>query len=126
MEDTAPASEGAAYALARILAEHRGGDVVVLDLSVQAGWTDYFIIATATSGTHLRGLARFVDDSVSTLGLSRLNRHDTADEDEWILVDLGTIVVHLMTERARSFYELEKLWFLAPAAKIESPTGAGV
>ncbi|HUW40692.1 MAG TPA: ribosome silencing factor [Rectinemataceae bacterium] len=124
MEDTAVTSERAALELARILSEHRGGDVVVLDLSVQAGWTDYFVIATATSGTHLRGLARFVDDSAPALGLARLSRHSTADDDEWILVDFGTVVVHLMTERARSFYELEKLWFLAPATKIESPAGA--
>jgi ribosome-associated protein len=120
MADTAHNSGHAAFALAGLLADHRGADTVVLDLAIQAGWTDYFVITTATSGTHLRGLARFVDESLAALGLTRLGRPSFADDDEWIFIDLGTIVVHLMTERARAFYELEKLWFQAPASKIEA------
>jgi ribosome-associated protein len=122
MAGIASNSEGAAFELATLLAAHNGGDVVILDVSAQAGWTDRFVIATATSSAHLRGLVRFIDDEVARLGLQRLGkRANLADDDEWLLVDLGDIVVHVMTEGARSFYELEKLWFESPATKIEAP-----
>jgi ribosome-associated protein len=119
MEGIASNSRGPAFGIARILAEHSGGDVRILDLSNQAGWTDFFVIATASSGTHLRSLARFADECAMQLGLARLNRAAVADDDEWALADFGTIVVHVMTERARAFYELEKLWFQAESTKIE-------
>jgi ribosome-associated protein len=112
----------AALAIAKTLALHNGEDVVVLDMSVHSGWTDRFVIATATSSAHLRGLERFIDDEAGRLGLDRLHRKSLADDDEWLLVDLGSIVVHVMTHAARSFYELEKLWFLAPATTVTSTT----
>ena len=121
MADTAPSSAASALALASALAEHKGGDVVILDVAAQAGWTDFFVIATATSSTHLRGLARSLDEASAQLGLRRLGRGSLADDDEWLLVDLGTIVVHVMTEAARSFYELEKLWFESPATRVAAP-----
>jgi ribosome-associated protein len=124
MADIARTSDETALALARILADHNGADVVVLDVAEQAGWTDRFVIATATSSAHLRGLARFVDEELARLGLARLNRSSFSEDDEWLLVDLGAIVVHIMTERARSFYELEKLWFQSPATKV-GPTSGG-
>jgi ribosome-associated protein len=119
MADIARDSGAVALALAETLAGHNGGEVVVLDVAEQAGWTDRFVIATATSTAHLRGLARFVDEELGKLGLSRINRSSLSDDDEWMLVDLGSVVVHVMTERARSFYELEKLWFQSAATKVE-------
>ena len=77
------------------------------------------MIATATSLAHLRGLARFIDEELPGLGLARLRRGSAADDDEWLLIDLGGIIVHLMTESARSFYELEKLWFQSPAVRVD-------
>jgi ribosome-associated protein len=112
-------SSAIALSLAEILAGHGGGDVVMLDVAEQAGWTDRFVIATATSTAHLRGLARFVDEGLAKHGLARLNRSSLSDDDEWLLIDLGPVVVHVMTERARSFYELEKLWFQSQATKVE-------
>lgn len=117
-----PNSQDRALELARLLAEHKGGDCVVLDVSRTSGWTDYFVIASATSSAHLRGLLRYVDEYVDKNGLSRLNTPKVADDEEWVLLDLGDIVVHLMTAQARSFYELEKVWFQAPATKVEAPS----
>ena len=121
MEGMSPNSRDAAFALARTLAEHKGGEVIVLDLATQAGWTDFFVIATATSGVHLRSLARYADERAAEAGLDRLNRPSIAEDDEWALADFGPVVVHVMTERARAFYELEKLWFQASATKVEAP-----
>ena len=125
MADTAPNSGAAALAIAQLLVNHGGADVVVLDVSAQAGWTDQFVIATATSSTHLRSLARFVDEEAPALGLERLHRSSLSDDDEWLLVDLASVVVHVMTTAARTFYELEKLWFQSPMTKIEGPGPTG-
>jgi ribosome-associated protein len=112
-------SRDAAFALARILADHKGGDVVVLDLAPCQGWTDFFLVATATSSAHLRGLTRAVDEWAHEAKVSYLTAPPrVADDEAWVLVDLGDIVIHLMTAEARAFYELEKLWFQATATQV--------
>jgi len=119
-----------AMELGKLLDEHKGGNVVVMDLRSLNSWTDFFVIATVTSNTHLGGLQRHVKDFVQEKGLEILRRSrkpeknagkDSADpysaelrSDEWCLLDLGSIVVHLMSPRLRSFYELERLWSSAP------------
>lgn len=111
-----------ALALAKSLADHKGGDVVLLDLEPCHAWTDFFVLATATSSAHLRGLALAVDEWAHAEGLTILNSPKIADDEAWVLLDLGDVVVHLMTQDARAFYELEKLWFQALATKVE-PSG---
>ncbi|MDR2618862.1 MAG: ribosome silencing factor [Treponema sp.] len=117
MKDTLPEAEdiaGMAVELGKLLSSHNGGDVAVMDMRELNFWTDFFVIATVTSITHQSGLERHVKDFSRDKGLPlrRSRRPDTADE--WCLLDLGTIVVHLMTSRSRSFYELERLWSSAP------------
>jgi ribosome-associated protein len=114
MNDTLQGAESSAVGLAKLLCDHRGGDVVVMDMRQLNFWTDFFIIATVTSGAHLLGLERHVKDYAlqNSLEFQRSRKPDT--EDEWCLIDLGDIVVHLMTPRSRSFYELERLWSSAP------------
>jgi ribosome-associated protein len=107
--------------LARVLAEHKGGDVLCLDLSPCQAWTDFFIVATAMSSTHLRGLARAIDEYAHGAKVDVLNAPKIADDEGWVLLDLGDVVVHLMTSDARAFYELEKLWFQAIATRVELP-----
>lgn len=102
----------AALALGRLLRDHKAGKVMVLDVSGVASWADYFIIATVTSSAHSSGLQRHVRESLKDLGLElRPTKRRIPDGDEWSLIDLGDIVVHLMTDTARAFYDLERLWF---------------
>jgi ribosome-associated protein len=77
-------------------------------------WTDFFVIATVTSSTHLSGLERHIKDYSRKAGIEPRRSRKPDIEDEWCLIDLGNIVVHLMTGRSRSFYELERLWSSAP------------
>jgi ribosome-associated protein len=107
-------------ALGVLLEEHRGLDVAALDLRGLNAWTDFFVIATVTSNTHQQGLERHIKDfchekGIDILRVSPQTRQRRSAErlildDEWRLIDLGAIVIHLMTEKARSFYELERLW----------------
>jgi ribosome-associated protein len=111
-----------ALALGALLASHNGGDVVVMDMRQLNFWTDFFIIATVSSGTHLSGLERHIREYCRERGMEpRRSRKPGGSaaaqapaEDEWCLLDLGGIVIHLMTGRTRSFYELERLWSQAP------------
>lgn len=104
-----------ARALAKIIAEHKGQNVVVMDLRPLNTWTDFFIISTVSSSTHQQGLQRHIKEFAQMEQIDILRRQRKAPaEDEWNLIDMGTIVVHLMTQKARSFYDLERLWSEAP------------
>jgi ribosome-associated protein len=102
-----------------LLQEHKGNDVAVLDLRDINNWTDFFIIATATSRTHMDGLERHIKEfcrekSIDIIGSSRRNT-----EDQWRIIDLGHCIVHLMTAESREFYDLERLW--RPVSRSVTP-----
>ena len=109
-----------AQELGKLLDEHKGGEVVVMDMRALNFWTDFFVIATVTSNTHLMGLERHIKDFAREKGVEILHRSRKPKNDgelrsdEWCLLDLGGIVIHLMTARTRSFFELERLWSTAP------------
>ncbi len=125
MEDTSrdkPSDEDMRVArLAGLIAAHKGRDTVSLDLRALNTWTDFFIISTVSSSTHLKGLMRHIKECLQQLGLETIHKHTAADEDEWSFIDCGDIVIHLMSERARAFYDLERLWFEAPARFFAEP-----
>ena len=111
-------TEELAVALAQLIQDHRGIDVVVLDMREHSSWTDFFIIATVTSGAHVQGLLRHIKEYARDRGIEILRNHRKATEDSWHYVDLGTLVIHLMTAASRSFYELERLWSTAPQIRL--------
>jgi ribosome-associated protein len=103
-----------AVELGKLLSASQGGEVVVLDMRNLNFWTDFFVIATASSGVHLAGMERHIKEYVQERGLDILHRSRKAETgDDWRLLDLGGIVIHLMTAKARAFYELERLWSAA-------------
>jgi ribosome-associated protein len=126
MEDTLRADDTVIYddqttalELAALIRDHRGEEVMVLDLREINHWTDFFVVATVTSNTHLQGLQRHIRDYAREKGIPILRGHrKTGADDEWSLTDLGNIVIHLMSANSRSFYELERLW---SAAVLLSP-----
>ena len=104
-------TEQAVKDLSALIADHKGIDVTAMDLRGLNSWTDFFIIATVSSSAHLKGLQKYIKDFALEHDIEILRRHrKVASDDEWNLIDMGSIVVHLMTEKARSFYELERLW----------------
>jgi len=121
MEDMLSETE----ALGTLLREHKGDDVMVLDLREMGAWTDFFVIATATSNTHLDGLERHIKEFCNEQGIEILRRSRKptvshrarvsvgSQEDEWRIIDLGSTVIHLMSRKAREFYDLERLYSMA-------------
>jgi ribosome-associated protein len=98
-------------AIAALLEEHRGRDTVAMYVGEAASFTDYFIISTASSMGHLRGLHRQVEEHLHGAGIPPLNPHKRGSENAWTLLDCGFVVIHLMTDEMREFYDLEHLWF---------------
>lgn len=109
------ALQSKALELGKLLGDHNGKDVAVMDMRKLNFWTDFFVIATVTSNTHLLGLERHIKDYVREQDMEILHRSRKPEaDDEWCLLDLGGIVIHLMTEKTRQFFELERLWGAAP------------
>ena len=102
-------------AVGEMLYDNKGIDVVVLDLREANSWTDFFVIATATSEAHMDGLERRLKEFCheKEIEILRRSRKPEGSEDEWRIIDLGQIVIHLMSRRARSFYDLERLYSMA-------------
>jgi ribosome-associated protein len=99
--------------VAHFLADEKGKDTVALDLRPQAGFTDYFILTTSRSEAHQRGLLRRLHDHLRELGIDPRQSHRRGEEVGWSLLDCDDLVIHLMSESMREFYDLEKLWFEA-------------
>ena len=100
-----------AIEIARLMEDGKGNDVTLLDISGLNSWTDYFVIVTVNSSTHWQGLFKDVKNYIKDNDLEiHLTNKKSPDGDDWNLIDLGPIVIHLMSENARAFYDLEKLW----------------
>ena len=91
----------------------KGHQIVVLDLRGFTDATDWFIVASGTSDTHVRGLA---DAVTKALGPMRHRPHhaEGLTQGRWVLLDFVDVVVHLFHPEARAFYRLERLWGDAP------------
>lgn len=96
------------------LEEGKARDIQVLDVRNNCDFTDWMVIATGTSTTHVKALGQAVSQDAKAAGYPPLGV-EAPQDPEWVLVDLGDVVVHVMTERARAFYALEKLWSVQPA-----------
>lgn len=84
-------------------------DIVVLDVRKLTDIADYMVIASGTSTRHVSGAADRVVDSMRALGRKPLGV-EGKDTGEWVLVDFGDVVAHIMRPQTRDFYNLEKLW----------------
>ena len=84
-------------------------DITVMTVDHLTEIAERMVIANATSKRHVKALADKLGATVKEAGMMPLGREGDKDSD-WTLVDLGRIVVHIMTPQAREFYDLEGLW----------------
>jgi ribosome-associated protein len=83
--------------------------VVPLDVHQLTSVTDYMVIASGNSSRHVGAIAEHLVEDMKTRGITPLGI-EADPNNEWVLVDLGDIVVHVMQPQTRDFYQLEKLW----------------
>ena len=98
-----------AHAVTKALDEKKGMDIKLLKIDKVSSLADYFLICTGTSNTHVRTLCDYAEYTLEQLGEPMLGREGHRG-NAWELLDYGTIVVHVFTEEARKFYDLERLW----------------
>ena len=107
--------EQAALTFGTILRDLKAESVVVLDLRQAHIWTDFFVIATISSGKQAGGLEGKIMEAAKELQIEEYRTiRKSPDGDEWKLLDFSSIVVHLMSPTARKFYDLERLWYDSP------------
>ncbi|WP_373090021.1 ribosome silencing factor [Zhongshania sp.] len=103
----------------KALDDVKGRDIVTLDVRGMSGVTDYMVVCSGTSNRHVKSLADNVwvetkKQNVVPIGM------EGQDSGEWVLVDLGDVVVHVMLPEARLFYDLERLWQVPEPGTDES------
>ncbi len=92
-----------------VLEERKAHNMVVLDVRGKTSFTDYMIVVTGTSNRHIKALCDYVEVAVKEKGLLPLGMEGDITSD-WVLLDLGDVIVHAMTEQSRGYYQIEKLW----------------
>jgi ribosome-associated protein len=95
-------------------------DMRVLDVRELTAVTDYLLVASGTSGRHVRSMADKLIQNAKAAGHPPLGV-EGQDAGEWVLIDLNDIVVHVMQPRVREFYKLEDLWAVGTDDLAESP-----
>jgi ribosome-associated protein len=91
------------------LEDMKGRDIIALNISDKASFADYMVICSGNSNRHVKSLANSVGMECRAQGLEPLGMEGN-DIGEWSLVDLGDIIVHVMTDEQRDKYNLEQLW----------------
>ena len=98
-----------AHRIGDAVIEKKAQDLVVIEIGKISSLADYLVIATVDNSRQLQAIARDLDEMVKKEGGHRLG-DEGLDQGWWVLLDFGDVVVHLMQDEAREFYDIEALW----------------
>lgn len=104
---------------AKALEDKKAKDVTILKTVEQTVLADYFVICNGTSAPHIKALVDEVDKQLSEAGEPPIRREGLRS-DIWVLMDFGSVIVHVFTDEARKFYNLERLWSDAEVVSLSS------
>ena len=102
-------SETLAQRAVDILSDRKALDIALIDISKNATFTDYFVIATAQSPLQFNALAEYLENDLGPEGIDLRHKEGTPDSG-WMLLDFGDIIVHIFSPEQREYYRLEDLW----------------
>ncbi len=115
----APAADSAAERIETlvlgVLDDDKAEDVVSIDLEGKSSVTDVMVIASGRSNRHVGAIADHIMRKLKDEGVGRVKVEGLSTCD-WVLIDAGDVIVHLFRPEVRSFYDLEKMWSVAPEA----------
>ncbi|MBE6611554.1 MAG: ribosome silencing factor [Ruminococcaceae bacterium] len=103
--------------LVQVLDRKKGRDIKLLRIADHTIIADYFVICGGTSSTNVKALAGEAEYKLTQCGVEPL-RMDGYSEGQWIAVDFGSVIVHIMNRENRDFYKLEKLWSEAESIDV--------
>ena len=92
-----------------ICEEKKAADIVVFDVREHSDLADYYLICCGTSQPHIRAISEALRKELLAQGL-RAKGQDGAVSSQWVVMDYGSILIHIMSPEARKFYSLETLW----------------
>jgi len=100
--------------------EKQAEQVTLLDLAGLGAFTDHFLLCTGFSSPQVAAICDEIEDKLDQIGVRLLHREGKSGSD-WMLLDFGGLIVHVFTERARHYYDLERLWRAARRIEFENP-----
>jgi ribosome-associated protein len=114
----APAAERKARRAASAALDRKALDLVVLDVRELSSVTDYYLLCSGRSTTHLRSIVDGIREEMKGAD-ARLRHGEGTAESGWMLLDYGDVLVHVFLEETRVYYALERLWGDAPSVPLE-------
>jgi ribosome-associated protein len=115
-----PSSAELAQRAATILLDRKANDVVLLSLKGVSDMTDYFLIASGTSDTHVRALGNAVLEDMKKDTAQTAHHVEGLQAGRWVLLDYVDFVVHVFHPTLRNFYQIERLWADAEVIPLEA------
>lgn len=125
--NTSSSSLAAAQRAAQLLLDYKANDVVLLDLRGVTDMTDFFIVASGTSDTHVRSTGQRLMEEMKREGMPA-HHVEGLEQGRWVLLDFVDFVVHIFHPTLRNFYQLERLWgdaVAVPVSDAGDASGAG-
>jgi ribosome-associated protein len=117
-------SEDLAQICAHIALDKKAEDVVILKVADLTSYADYFVIAAATSDRQAQAVARAISDELRARGRQPLST-DGLEQGNWVVIDYGSVVVHIFMQSARAYYDLDGFWSDAPRVDVDEARGKG-
>jgi len=111
-------AERKAKRAARAALDRKAIDLVVLDVTSLSSVTDYFLVCSGRSTTHLASIAEAIRAELKQDGVRPLHAEGTT-ESGWVLLDYGDVLMHVFLEDTRAYYALERLWGDAPSVSVD-------
>ena len=114
----APSAERNVRRAARAALDRKALDLVILDVHGLSSVTDYFLVCSGRSTTHLRSITDAIREEMKVAN-ERLFHGEGTPESGWMLLDYGDVLMHVFLEETRLYYALERLWGDAPSVPVE-------
>lgn len=111
-------AERKAQRAARAALDRKALDLVVLDVQGLSSVTDYFLVCSGRSTTHLESIADAIRADLKADGVRPLHAEGRADSG-WVLLDYGDVLMHVFLEDTRAYYALERLWGDVPSIPVD-------
>jgi ribosome-associated protein len=111
-------AEHKAQLAAKAALDRKAIDLIVLDVHALSSVTDYFLVCSGRSTTHLASITEAIRAALKETGVRPLHAEGTT-ESGWVLLDYGDVLVHVFLEDTRAYYALERLWGDAPSLRVD-------
>jgi ribosome-associated protein len=102
-------SKELAFSTATLAISKKANDIQILNISTISDVTDFFVICSGDSDTHVKAIADAIEDGLRELDV-RVHRKEGFQALQWVLLDYFDVVVHIFQQRTRDYYQIERLW----------------